>query len=383
MKIVLAPDSFKGSLTANEAAQTMKEAISDVSGTPHTVIQKPMADGGEGTLDAILSSVSGEKVKVSCTGPLGENIDSTYAILNSNQAVIELASIAGLVQVPLSKRNPDYSTTFGLGEVMQDALDKGCTSILIGLGGSATNDGGLGMLIALGMKAWDESGNLLGGYGKDLHQVRKVSFKEFEPRLQKVEIKVASDVDNPLCGSRGASFVFGPQKGATETQTHEYDRAMSHYCGLIEKELNKTLNEIPGAGAAGGAGFALLALDGELISGAKLLANTMNLEADIQDADLVITGEGKSDEQTLYGKAPGHVASLAMKYDVPVVLLSGSLDGDFNKLRRKFSGCFSIISKPMSLEECIEQAEYLLYEQTKQIIHFIPSKFEKLINIVD
>eukprot|EP00130_Batrachochytrium_dendrobatidis_P008646 XP_006683521.1 hypothetical protein BATDEDRAFT_15179 [Batrachochytrium dendrobatidis JAM81] len=326
MKIILAPDSFKGSLTANQAAEIMKRAILDVDGN-NTVINKPMADGGEGTLEAILSSTGGENITVSCTGALGGEIRTKYAILESKQAVIELASIAGLVQVPASKRNPDYTTTFGLGEVIRDALDKGCTSIIIGLGGSATNDGGLGMLIALGMKAWDERGNLLSGFGKDLNQVRKVSFKEIDPRLQEVKLTVASDVDNPLCGSRGASIVFGPQKGASQTQVFQYDKALDYYGSLIEKEMNRMLKNVPGAGAAGGVGFALLALNAELVSGAELLANTMHLEDYIQKADLVITGEGRSDEQTLYGKAPGFVASLAVKHDVPVVLLSGSLDG--------------------------------------------------------
>lgn len=373
MKIVLAPDSFKGSLTAIEAAETMRRAILDVNGD-YTVINKPMADGGEGTLDAILSSsTNGEKVTVSCTGPLGENIETTYAILKSKQAVIELASIAGLEQVPINKRNPDNTTTSGLGEVIRDAMDKGCTQIIIGLGGSATNDGGLGMLIALGMKAWDERGNQLDGFGTDLRQVRKVSFKELDSRLQKVDLKVASDVDNPLCGRRGASFVFGPQKGASQTQVSQYDLAMERYGSLIEKQINRELKNIPGAGAAGGLGFALLALNAELVSGAELLANTLQLERYIQNADLVITGEGKSDEQTLYGKAPGYVASLAVKHDVPVVLLSGSLDGNLDKLRSEFSGCFSIINKPMALDKCINQAESLLYEQTKQIIHFAKS----------
>lgn len=372
MKIVLAPDSFKGSLTANEAVETMKRAILGMDGD-HTVINKPMADGGEGTLDAILSSANGERVTVSCTGPLGENVETTYAILESKQAVIEVASIAGLVQVPVNKRNPDNTTTSGLGEVIRDALDKGCTQVIIGLGGSATNDGGLGMLIALGMKAWDEKGNQLDGFGRDLHQVRKVSLKELDSRLQSVELKVASDVDNPLCGSRGASFVFGPQKGASQTQISQYDQAMERYGSLIEKQINRELKNIPGTGAAGGLGFALLALNAELVSGAELLANTLQLERYIQNADLVITGEGKSDEQTLYGKAPGYVASLAVKHDVPVILLSGSLDGNLDKLRSRFSGCFSIINKPMALDECISQAESLLYEQTKQIIHFAKS----------
>lgn len=380
MNIVLAPDSFKGSLTANEVAETMKRAILDLDQN-HTVITKPMADGGEGTLDAVLSSIHGEKITVTCTGPLGEQIETSYAIIDSNQAVIELASIAGLVQVPLNQRNPDHTTTFGLGEVIKDALNRNCSSIIIGLGGSATNDGGLGMLIALGMKAWNEEGVLLKGFGKDLFQLSKISLKELDPRLQKVELIVASDVDNPLFGEKGASFVFGPQKGATPTQVARYDQAMKRYGGLIEKELRRELTNIPGTGAAGGLGFALLALNAKLTSGAKLLANQIALQDDIQKADLVITGEGKSDEQTLYGKAPGYVASLAFKYRVPVVLLSGSLDGDLDVLRRSFSGCFSIINKPTTLNESMNQAKHLLYEQTRLLINFISEIHQNKVEI--
>ncbi|RLL46462.1 glycerate kinase [Oceanobacillus piezotolerans] len=374
MNIILAPDSFKGSLTALEAAETMREAILDVNESHH-VIMKPMADGGEGTLDVMLASAEGKRVTVSCTGPLGEKIQTSYGILESKQAVIELASIAGLTQVPISKRDPDHTTTLGVGEVIRDAINRNCTSIVIGLGGSATNDGGLGMLIALGMKAWDEKGNLLTGFGKDLQQVRKLSFKEMDPRLHGIDIKVASDVDNPLCGSRGASYVFGPQKGASPTQVSQYDKALSHYAHLIETTVNKSWRGVPGSGAAGGVGFALLAIGADLVSGANLLASTLLLEEDIKQADLVITGEGQSDVQTLYGKAPGHVAFLANKYDIPVVLISGSLGGELDRLRERFSGCFSIINKPITLGECISQAKTLLYEQTKQIIHFAESLY--------
>ena len=370
MKIVLAPDSFKGSLTATEAAETMKRAILDVD-KGHSVLMKPMADGGEGTLEVMLTSKKGKKVSINFTGASGDKIQTAYVILDSNIAVIELAAIAGLVQVPMEKRNPDNTTTFGIGEVILDALDKGCSSFIIGLGGSATNDGGLGMLRALGMKAWDDKNKLLEGFGKDVQQVSRVSFKGLDPRIQEVEIKVACDVDNPLTGRRGASAVFGPQKGAKADQITTYDNALNHYGNLVEAEINKSIIDVAGAGAAGGAGFALLAIGAELVSGAKLLADAMKLEEDIKQADLVITGEGQSDEQTLYGKAPGYVAHLAKQHGVPAVLLSGSLSGNLDNLNEEFSACFSIINKPLSLEQSIEQAESLLYGQTKQVIHLI------------
>lgn len=372
MKIVLAPDSFKGSLDAINIAKTMKKAILDMDGS-FSVIMKPMADGGEGTLDAILTSADCEVRKVRCKGALGNDIETAYAITEDNEAIIELALIAGIVQVPEDKRNPDHTTTYGLGEVIKDALDQGCSSIVIGIGGSATNDGGLGMLLALGMEARDEDGNLLAGFGKDLHRLHQLSFDKMDPRIEDVKINVACDVDNPLYGNRGASVIFGPQKGATPEQVQEYDQSLEHFSKLVEQELGSSFGNVPGVGAAGGLGFGLYALGAELVSGAELLANTIHLEASIQDADLVFTGEGKSDEQTLFGKAPSYVAALAGKYNVPVILLSGSLDGNLQKLRDAFSGCFSIVNKPMTLKECMEQAESLLYEQTQQIMHYTMS----------
>ena len=370
MNIIIAPDSFKGSLTSTNAATVMKDAVLSVFPNCHVEL-KPMADGGEGTLESLLTSLNGEKVTVRCMGPLGDYIQSSYGIVKGKTAIIEGANIAGLPQVPLEKRNPDLTTSYGIGEVLLDAVEKGCTSFIICLGGSATNDGGLGMLMALGLKAWDENGREVGPFGSDLLKVAKISFTELHQNLTSLEFKVACDVDNPLCGERGASMVFGPQKGATKEQTIRYDNALDKFGSLIEAEMNQELKEIPGAGAAGGLGFAFLALGASLISGAELVANTLNLEQAIKEADLVITGEGQSDEQTLYGKAPGFVADLSNKYHVPAVLISGSLSGNIDRLHKKFAGCFSIINKPITLEECMDRAEELLYEQTKQVIHFM------------
>ncbi|ALX50292.1 glycerate kinase [Lentibacillus amyloliquefaciens] len=367
MNIVVAPDSFKGSLTSIKASEIMKKAITIID-KDCRVSLKPMADGGEGTLESMLASTKGQRISITCTGPLGEKADTSYAIVDSHTAIIECASIAGLVQVPEDERNPDLTTTLGIGEAMMDALDKGCTSFVLGLGGSATNDGGLGMLMALGMKAWDQKGSEVGPYGKDVQQVSRVSFKDIDERLAETDIKVASDVDNPLCGERGATHVYGPQKGLRKEDLERYDSALDRYGDAVESVLEKHYRNIPGAGAAGGLGFALLAIGGSLVSGAKLLADAMNTEEAIQNADLVLTGEGQSDEQTLYGKAPGYIASLAQKYHVPAVLISGSLDGNLDVLGEKFSGCFSIVNKPLSLKECMENADQLLYEQTKQVI---------------
>ncbi|GCD84071.1 glycerate kinase [Parageobacillus thermoglucosidasius] len=372
MNIVVAPDSFKGSLTSPQAANIVKQAILDLH-YGDTVITKPMADGGEGTVDALLASSTGDRIEVTCTGPLGSKIKTYYAILQNNTAVIEVANIAGLVQVPPSQRNPDVTTTFGLGEVMKDALDKGCKSFIIGLGGSATNDGGLGFLQALGMKAWDKEGKEAGIFGKDLLEVNQVSFDRLDPRLKHITIKVACDVDNPLCGEKGASAVYGPQKGASSKQIPIYDEALARFAALIEKQQGKALHNVKGAGAAGGLGFAFLALGAKLISGAELVAEASNLKEAIKQADLVITGEGQSDEQTLYGKAPGYIADLAQTYGVPTILISGSLAGNLDVLRSKFHGCFSIITQPLTMEECMDQAKTLLYNQTKQVMHLIHS----------
>lgn len=369
MNIVITPDSFKGSLSSIQVADIMEKAILD--NHPHfSVIKKPMADGGEGTIESLLSSTNGKMISVQCTGPLGHKISTSYAIVNEQTAIIECARIAGLTQVPMHKRNPDHTTTFGMGEVMIDALNKGCTSFVIGLGGSATNDGGLGMLLALGMEAFDKHGKNVGIFGKDVQSIQQVNFSKLDPRLKNVNIKVASDVDNPLCGEKGASAVYGPQKGATEEQVKIYDLALKKYSSLIESILNQSIQEIPGAGAAGGLGFGLLAIGAKVVSGAKLLAHQMNIEKNIQKADLVLTGEGQSDRQTLYGKAPGYIATLAAKYDVPTVLISGGLK-DVEQLSSTFAGCFSIANQPLTLKDCMEQADSLLYEQTRQIVQLI------------
>ncbi|WP_430790534.1 glycerate kinase [Virgibacillus flavescens] len=373
MNIVIAPDSFKGSITAKIASEIMAKAVKEVL-NDCTVKIMPMADGGEGTLETLLVSASdSRRVRITCTGPLGENIDTYYGIVNGKTAIIECALIAGLTQVPEEHRNPEATTSFGIGEVIKDGLDKNCTSFILGLGGSATNDGGLGMLKALGMEVWDRNDKLLGPFGGDLFEVEKVSFEKLDSRLANVDFRVACDVKNPLCGNSGASKVYGPQKGATPEQIVRFDQALMKYGELIEKELGGSFRNIPGAGAAGGLGFALLAMGAKLESGAKLIADASNLEKHIKEADLVVTGEGQSDEQTLYGKAPGYVADLAAEHRVPVLLISGSLSGKKDVLREKFAGCFSIIQSPLTLEECFVNAEKMLFEQTKQVFHLINS----------
>ncbi|WP_058306585.1 glycerate kinase [Gracilibacillus massiliensis] len=371
MKIVIAPDSYKGSLSATEVANTIAQAIEETGS--HQIIKKPMADGGEGTIEAILSATDGQNIVISTSGPLGNSIKTNYAIINKSTAIIETALHAGLYQVPTQHRNPDLTTSFGIGQAILDAIDKGCEQIIVGLGGSATNDGGLGLLQALGLKAYDRNGNQLNKFGKDLLHIHSIDLSELDSRIKKVDFRIACDVDNPLCGELGASAVFGPQKGATSNQVSEYDQALNHFAGLLETTLGQEWRNLPGAGAAGGLGFAFLTIGGKLESGAALIAESIQLDDQLKHADLAITGEGQSDEQTLYGKAPGFVAELANQWHVPTILLSGSLAENNQPLREKFAGCFSIVNRPLSLEDCMKNTSHLLAEQTKQIMTLIHS----------
>lgn len=371
MHIVIAPDSYKGSLSANEVAKTMEKAILSVDPYIKTTL-KPMADGGEGTLDALETSIKGQQINISCTGPLGDKIETSYLIANSNIAIIEYAMIAGLTLVPEEKRHPDYTTSYGIGEVLIDALNRGCTSFLIGIGGSATNDGGLGMLLALGMRATDKDGHNVNMFGKNVADIHDVCFKNLDKRLKDVSIKIASDVTNPLCGKNGATYVFGQQKGLTKNQLKQYDIALYSFAQKVENKLGEIFHNYDGAGAAGGLGFAFLSIGATLVSGAKLIATHINLEHSIKEATLVLTGEGKSDYQTLLGKAPVFVSTLAKRHNVPTLLISGSLKiDDVDQLRKYFSGCFSIQTSPISLQNSLSQSKKLLYEKTKSLIQFI------------
>ncbi|WP_079526367.1 glycerate kinase [Halobacillus hunanensis] len=376
MKIVLAPDSFKGSITASQAAEAMAKAIHSLPYNVETIL-KPMADGGEGTLDALLKATNGERVTFLCHGPLGELFESHYVEVGEKTAVIECAAISGLPIVPREKRNPDLTTTYGLGEAILYALDRGAQELIIGLGGSSTNDGGLGMLQALGMEASKVNGERAGIFGKDLFEVDSINLSSLDSRLQEVSIKVACDVDNPLTGKRGATYVYGPQKGANPEQVEAYDHALGKWGQLIERGQGRSFANQSGAGAAGGLGFALLAIGAELHSGAKLVSEAIGLEKSIAQSGLVITGEGQSDVQTLYGKAPGYVGKLADKYGKPAILLSGSLDGELDKMNGTFAGCFSIVPGPRSLDECMEEGETYLYEACRQLVSFYTKLMEE------
>jgi glycerate kinase len=378
MKFVIAPDSYKESLSALEVARTIAKSIRSVLPTANIELV-PMADGGEGTVEALVEASGGRMENADVTGPLGKliNVNLGYLVedgedgIGERTAVLEAASIFGLAQIPNSERNPYITTTRGMGELIIQLLDRGIRRFIVGLGGSGTNDGGMGMLAALGVRFYDGQGQPLFGYGKDLMELRNVSVEFLDPRLSECSITVASDVHNPLCGRNGASSIYGPQKGALPEQVEALDAALQDYADLLEQKLGRAVKELPGAGAAGGAGFALLLLGARLVQGAEVVASAARLRSKISGADWVITGEGKSDNQTLNGKLPIYVARLAKEAGVRTILISGSVGEDTTELEKEFAACFSCVPRPMSLAECLEKAEENLLACTRNAVRLL------------
>ena len=355
MKIVIAPDSFKESLSASEVADQIEAGFRDVF--PDSEYAKlPMADGGEGTVAALAAATLGKIVNISVTGPLGEKVDAFYGITGDEKtAIIEMAAASGLNLVPTGLRNPFKTTSYGTGELILAALDTGLREFIIGIGGSATNDGGAGMLQALGVKLLDRKGLEIAYGGEALAQLDRIDLSCFDPRLQHCKVQVACDVDNPLCGAKGASSVFGPQKGATPEMVASLDSSLGHFAKLIQRDLQRDVANIPGAGAAGGMGAAFLAfLDAQLSPGIDIVVQATGLEEAIRAADLVITGEGRMDAQSAHGKAPVGVARVAGRYQVPVIGISGSLgDGASLLNQHGIAALFSVVSGPCSLAEAL------------------------------
>ena len=371
MNILIAPDSFKGSLSSLEVGAIMKKAFSDESEGFQTHVI-PMADGGEGTLDTLIYATEGKKIKTTATGPLGEKVATEYGVLGDQKtAVIEIAAIAGLTMVPFEKRNPFNTTSYGIGEVILKALEDGYRSLIIALGGSSTNDGGFGMLQALGVTFLNENGQSVDSFGKDLKHISKVDWSTIHPLVKECTFHIASDVENPLCGKTGASSVFGPQKGATEEQVKELDQQLLQYSQLLQKEKGLDFQNTMGSGAAGGLGFAFLHLNGKIESGAHLVAEATNLTAAICEADWILTGEGQSDDQTLFGKLPSYIATLANQHSTPVSLIAGSLGKGYQDLYKHFTSCHSISIGPMAIEESFYRAEELLYHETRNIARIL------------
>lgn len=325
MKIVIAPDSFKESLTAKQAADAIEKgfrtAFHDV-----TILKVPMADGGEGTVQSLVDGTDGKVIHTTVTGPLQNQVQAFYGLLGDHKtAVIEMAAASGLHHVPATLRNPLITTTEGTGELIQEALKCGVERVIIGIGGSATNDGGAGMAYALGVRFFNKEGNSFYPYAHLLKEIETIDIRGMDPRLQEIEFVVACDVSNPLTGPNGASYVYGPQKGATPLQVDELDQNLHYYGEKLSQLFHEDIATVPGSGAAGGLGAGLLAfLNAKLMKGIEIVIQATNLEEKLKDADLVITGEGQINDQTPFGKTPIGVAQLAKKYNIPVIAIAGS-----------------------------------------------------------
>lgn len=358
MKIVIAPDSYKESLSAMEVATQIEAGFREIYPDAEYV-KLPVADGGEGTVAAMVAATGGRKISVSVTGPTGKPVLAHFGMTGDKQcAVIEMASASGLECIPADERNPLITTTYGTGELIKAALDLGVTEFIIGLGGSATNDGGAGMLQALGVHLLDKAGNDIGKGGQCLSELEYVDISGIDPRLKNCRITVACDVTNPLTGPQGASAIFGPQKGANPAMVRFLDENLKHYAEVIARQTGKDVEFAPGAGAAGGLGAALLAfLDAELRSGIDIVMEAVSLEAAVKDADLVITGEGRIDSQSIKGKVPVGVAKLAKRYNKPVIGIAGSLSADVAVVYDHGLDCvFSVLNKVCSLDDALAEA---------------------------
>ena len=371
MKIVIAVDSFKGSLSSVEAGKAIEKGIRRVYLNSEIVI-KPLADGGEGTVEALIAGLNGKLRTVKVTGPLGEMVNCCYGIIESKtMAVIEMAQVSGLTLHPESKRNPLYTTTYGLGQVIKDAINQGCRRFIIGIGGSATNDGGIGMLQALGFELLDKDGKQVDFGALGLKNLKIIKTDKALPVLKECDFMIACDVNNPLCGLLGSSTVYGPQKGADKELIEEMDNWLNRYAILSKKIYPLANADYPGVGAAGGLGFAFLTfLNAQLDLGSKLILKEINFEEDIKDADLVITGEGNLDFQTTMGKAPIGVAKLAKKYNLPVIAFAGSVSNDANMCNDiGIDAYFSILRNIVTLSEAMnkQRAEMNIINTVEQV----------------
>ncbi|WP_088006061.1 glycerate kinase [Indiicoccus explosivorum] len=370
MKIIIAPDSFKGSLAAPDVCRAVKKGVLAVF-PGADVTELPLADGGEGTMESMVRASGGQFIQREVRGPLGEPVRAAFGVLGDGEtAVIEMAQASGLTLVADGERNPLTASSFGTGELIQAALDLGYRKFIVGIGGSATNDAGTGMLKALGMRFFDSRGAELGEGGGDLGRLAHIDGSGFDERIAEADFLVASDVRNPLCGPDGASAVFGPQKGATPEMVRVLDAALHHFAEVTHRQTGKELRAYPGGGAAGGMGAALIAfLDAELRPGIGLVLESLDFAAEIRDADLIITGEGRLDAQTLEGKVVAGVAEAARSSGVPVIALAGSQNLSFAQLRQiDLLSAFSIVSGPCSVEMAMEQAEQLLTEKASMVL---------------
>lgn len=356
MKVVIAIDSLKGSLSSMEAGTAIKDGI--LAAKPDAeVIVKPLADGGEGTTDALIEGMNGERIDLTVTGPMHTPVDAYYGYLkDTNTAVMEMASAAGITLVPDSEKNPLLATSYGVGEMINDAIQRGCRNFIIGIGGSVTNDGGIGMLKALGVRFLDENGEDAGEGGQALAKVARIDVSGMNPLLKECHIQVACDVNNPLCGENGSTYVYGPQKGVTEDMKKTLDEAMAHFARVTSETLENDYMNTPGAGAAGGLGYAFLAYTGAALTpGIELILDAVGLEEELSGADVVVTGEGRLDFQTAMGKAPVGVARLAKKYNAKVIAFAGSVTKEATACNKEgIDAFFPILRSVCTLAEAMD-----------------------------
>lgn len=356
MKVVIAIDSLKGSLSSMEAGMAIKDGI--LAAKPDAeVIVKPLADGGEGTTDALIEGMNGERIDLTVTGPMHTPVDAYYGYLkDTNTAVMEMASAAGITLVPDSEKNPLLATSYGVGEMINDAIQRGCRNFIIGIGGSVTNDGGIGMLKALGVRFLDENGEDAGEGGQALAKVARIDVSGMNPLLKECHIQVACDVNNPLCGENGSTYVYGPQKGVTEDMKKTLDEAMAHFARVTSETLENDYMNTSGAGAAGGLGYAFLAYTGAALTpGIELILDAVGLEEELSGADVVVTGEGRLDFQTAMGKAPVGVARLAKKYNAKVIAFAGSVTKEATACNKEgIDAFFPILRGVCTLAEAMD-----------------------------
>lgn len=377
MRIVIAPDSFKGSVSAVQAANAMEKGILKVF-PQADIVKIPIADGGEGTVEALVEAAGGKILYHSVLDPLGRRIRAAWGVIdNGHTAVIEMAAASGLTLIEPEKRDPRITSTYGTGQLIKAALDEGVEKIILGIGGSGTNDGGAGMARALGVRFLDEQGNILPDGGSSLARLASIDMGGLDPRVQTCEMLVACDVDNPLCGPRGATRVFGPQKGADPQMVEELDTALYRYAIVAERVTQQDMADYPGAGAAGGLGAGLLFFTkAKLLPGVDIVLESTGFAARIKSANLVITGEGCTDFQTAYGKAPVGVAKIAREFGVPVICLSGCLGREAEKvLDLGIDALMSVAARPMSLKESMDNGEKLIEEAAERLCRLLKTGF--------
>jgi len=381
MKVVVAIDSLKGSLSSLEAGQAIKEGVQVVYPEADVVV-RPLADGGEGTVEALAIGMGGELVHVSVTGPLGDAVTAEYGTLKADEtrpktAIIEMSAAAGITLVPDEKRNPMHTTTYGVGELIKDAIDNGCRHFIVGIGGSATNDGGIGMLQALGYDFLDKDGTPVGYGGAGLQSIAHIKADNVLAELKDCTFRVACDVTNPLCGPMGSSAIYGPQKGATPEMVKELDEALLHYAELSKETFDHADRLYPGTGAAGGMGFAFLTYTNAVLeSGIKIVLEETGLEDEMKDADFVITGEGRLDSQTALGKAPIGVAHLAKKHGKKVLAFAGCLTPDAGVCNENgIDAFFPILRRVITVQEAMETetARENMIRSVEQVFRLIQS----------